>query len=180
MNGTQQTIIVVFMAGGRFSIRSLPVTDGGYEVEGRMIGIGADHAVGVGEMVEEAAGWIILPDKGSLQLFYIHPEYATFPVIVKMGVLHGASAKHQAAAGRTPQGIVFFLEAPFHGSKGSLLNDVAVSIIEKFPDAGGIMNGNHLSKMVVGKLPSWRTVIVGHGDKFSSERSICICCHNAS
>ena len=34
--------------------------------------------------------------------------------------------------------------------------------------------------MVVGELPSWRTVIVGGGDKFSGKGSICIYCHNAS
>ena len=56
LNGTHQGVVVVFMAGCQFLLLSLPVTDGGYEVEPGMIGIGADHAVGVGEMVEEADG----------------------------------------------------------------------------------------------------------------------------
>ena len=137
-----------------------------------MVGIAADHAVGVGEMVEEAAGWIVFPGKGRCQTFQIRPNHAAFGVVVKMGVLHGTGSKHQAAAGRTAKGIVFFLKRAFHGSKGSVLNHVAVNIVGAFPDAGGVPDVGHLSDVVVGELPSWRIVTVGDGDKFSGERSI--------
>ena len=110
-----------------------------------MVSIAADHAVGVGEMVEEAAGLIILPGKRRLQSFQIHPNNATLMVIVKMGVLHGACAEHQAISVGTPLGIVFFLSAAFHTSKGSVLDHAAVGIVGKFPDAGGIGDRDHLT-----------------------------------
>ena len=59
MSRTHQRVVVVFVAGRHFAIRSLPVTDSGYAVECGMVGVLADHAVGVGEMVEEAGGWIV-------------------------------------------------------------------------------------------------------------------------
>ncbi|WP_412250865.1 hypothetical protein [Akkermansia sp.] len=98
-----------------------------------MVGVLADHAVGVGERVEEAAGWIVLPCKGRSDAFQIHPNNASLMAVVKMGVLHRACAEHQAVSVGTPQGIVFFLGAAFHGSKGSVLNHAAISIVGKFP-----------------------------------------------
>ena len=89
-----------------------------------------------------------------------------------MGVLHGACAEHQAVSVGTPLGIVFFLSAAFHTSKGSVLDYAAIGIIGKFPDSGGVPDVGHLSEVVAGELPSWRTVTVGDGDKFSGERSI--------
>ena len=60
----------------------------------------------------------------------------------------------------------------FHGSKGSVLDHVAIGIVGALPDAGGVPDVGHLSDVVVGDLPSWRIVTVGDGDKFSGERSI--------
>ena len=129
-----------------------------------MVGIAADHAVGVGEMVEEAAGLVILPGKWRLQSFQIHPDDGTFGIVVKMGVLHGTGSKHQAVTFRTTQGIVLFLNGAFHGSKGSILLRSSIGIIRKFPDAGSVPDGGHLSEVVVGKLPSGSVVVVGDGD----------------
>ena len=98
-----------------------------------MVGIAADHAVGVVEVIEEAAGWIVLPGKGRSDAFQIYPNHAAFGVIVKMGVLHGTGSKHQAVTFRTSQGIVFFLKRAFHGSKGSVLLRSSIGIIRKFP-----------------------------------------------
>ena len=137
-----------------------------------MVGIAADHAVGVGEIVEEAAGWIVLPGKGILQSFQIHPDDGTFGIVVKMGVLHRACADHQAVTFRTSQDIILFLNGAFYGSKGSVLDHAAIGIVGAFPDAGGVPDGGHLSEVVAGELPSWRTVTVGDGDKFPGERSI--------
>ncbi|GAA5568835.1 MAG: hypothetical protein EGS44_06365 [Akkermansia muciniphila] len=164
LDRTHQRVVAVFVAGCQFAIRSLSVTDGGYEVEPGMIGIAADHAVGVGEMVEEAAGLVILPGKWRLQSFQIHPDDGTFGIVVKMGVLHGTGSKNQAISVGTTQGIVLFLGAVFHGSKGSVLDHVAVGIVEAFPDAGSVPDGGHLSEVVVGKLPSGSVVVVGDGD----------------
>ena len=137
-----------------------------------MIGIAADHAVGVGEIVEEAAGLVILPGKWRLQSFQIHPDDGTFGIVVKMRVLHRACADHQAVAFRTSQDIILFLNGAFYGSKGSVLDYAAIGIIGKFPDSGGVPDGGHLSEVVAGELPSWRTVTVGDGDEFPGERSI--------
>ena len=60
LSGTHQRVIVVFVAGCQFSIRSLPVTDGGYEVEPGMVGIAADHAVRVVEVLEEASIFVTM------------------------------------------------------------------------------------------------------------------------
>ena len=96
-------------------------------------------------MVEEAAGWIVLPGKGRSDAFQIHPNHAAFGIVVKMGVLHGACAEHQAISVGTPLGIVFFLSAAFHTSKESVLDHAAVGIVGKFPDAGGIGDRDHLT-----------------------------------
>ena len=100
-----------------------------------MVGVLADHAVGVGEMVEEAAGWIVLPSKGRSDAFQIHPNNATLMAVVKMGVLHGARAEHQAISVGTSQVIELFLKRAFHGSKGSVLLRSSIGIIRKFPDS---------------------------------------------
>ena len=63
------------------------ITDSGYEVECGLVGVLADHAVGVGEMVEEAAGWIVLPGNGRSDAFQIHPNHAAFGIVVKMGAV---------------------------------------------------------------------------------------------
>ena len=123
------------MAGRQFAIYPFLVTNSGYKIQFGMVGIAADHAVGVGEKVKEAAGWIVLPGKGRLQSFQIHPNNATLLVLVKMGVLHGAGSKHQAVARGTSQGIVLFLERALHQAKGGLLDHMAVGVIGKIPDS---------------------------------------------
>ena len=60
LNRTHQRVVAVFVAGCQFAIRSLSVTDGGYEVEPGMIGIAADHAVRVVEVLEEAAIFVTM------------------------------------------------------------------------------------------------------------------------
>ena len=113
-----------------------------------MVGIAADHAVGVGEMVEEAGGLIVPPGKRRLQSFQIHPNHAAFGIVVKMGVLHGACAEHQAVSVGTPLGIVFFLKRTFHLSKGSVLNHPSVAVIGKFPETRSVIDGDYLPQMV--------------------------------
>lgn len=79
-------------------------------------------------MVEEAAGWIVVPDKGRHQTFQIHLHHGAFGSIVKMGVLHGAGSEHQAAAGCTSQNIVFFLKTAFLNSQYSIPDQAAAGI----------------------------------------------------
>lgn len=57
--------------------------------------VGEVHAVGVGEVVEEAAGWVIFPDKGSIQPFQIRPDNGTLVIIVKERVLDGTCPNHE-------------------------------------------------------------------------------------
>ena len=60
LDGTYQGVVLVFMAGRQFAVRPLSVTDGGYEVEPGMVGIAADHAVRVVEVLEEAAIFVTM------------------------------------------------------------------------------------------------------------------------
>ena len=74
------------MAGSHFVIPLLLIVDGGHEVELGVAGVAADHAVGAGEPVEEAIGFIVFPSEGRCQTFQIHPNHATLPFAVKMRV----------------------------------------------------------------------------------------------
>jgi len=90
LNWTRQGIILVFMAGGHASISLFLIANGSHEVELGMVDVSANHAVGVGEPIEEAAGFIVFPSEGRGQTIQIHPNHATFPIVVKMGALHRA------------------------------------------------------------------------------------------
>ncbi len=108
------------------------IADGSQEIELGMIGIPADHAVGIGQLIEEAADLVILPSEGSIQAFHIHPDHGTLMAIVKMGVLHGAGSDHQAVSAGTPKGVILFLDAAFHGPKGIILLGSSIGIIAEF------------------------------------------------
>ena len=168
------------MAGGHASISLFLIANGSHEVELGMVDVSANHAVGVGEPIEEAAGFIVFPSEGRGQTIQIHPNHATFPIVVKMGVLHRAGSGHEAVASGTSERVEFFLKAAFYRSKGSVPNHSAVTVMGKFPEAGGVPNKSHLPEMVAGELPSRSIVAVGDGDKFSCQWSIGVRRDNAS